>query len=62
MAIHTAGLIYFSPTRTTQRIVAAIAQGLPGRGADHGRSTDLRQVTAYLPQTCGGRQEPETFL
>jgi len=52
MTIETIHLVYFSPTGTTRRIVAAISLS----------STPIAERMVMLNQNCSERREPELFV
>lgn len=53
MVVHTAGLIYFSPTHTTKRIIAAIAQGVQAASEHHIDLTPPETQIQPLPPESG---------
>ena len=50
MDIQSIALIYFSPTKTTQRVVKAIAHGLPERVIIHHNLTPPETATKDMPE------------
>lgn len=62
MDIDALTLAYFSPTRTTRRIVEAVALGL---GAARARTLDhprIAQFREFMARDHAAPKRPETFL